>query len=40
MYVQEYYYIMKPVYYGHLEINQKCPDYQGVLIFEVSYTVW
>ena len=22
--------------YGHLETNQKCPDYQGVLIFQVS----
>ena len=25
-----------PVYYGHLGTNQKCPDYQGVLIFQVS----
>ena len=23
-------------YYGHLETNEKCPDYQGVLIFQVS----
>ena len=27
---------MKPVYYGHLGTSQKCPDYQGVLIFQVS----
>ena len=27
---------MEPVYYGHLGTNQKCPDYQGVLIFQVS----
>ena len=27
---------VKPVYYGHLGTNQKCPDYQGVLIFQVS----
>ena len=28
---------MEPVYYyGHLGINQKCPDYQGVLIIRVS----
>ena len=26
---------MEPVYYGHLT-NKKCPDYQGVLIFQVS----
>ena len=24
------------MYYGHLGTNQKCPDYQGVLIFQVS----
>ena len=24
------------VYYGHLGTNHKCPDYQGVLIFQVS----
>ena len=24
------------VYYGHLGTSQKCPDYQGVLIFQVS----
>ena len=28
--------IMHPVYYGHLGTNQKCPDNQGVLIFQVS----
>ena len=22
--------------FGHLETNQNCPDYQGVLIFQVS----
>ena len=27
---------MKPVYYGHFGTNQKCPGYQGVLIFQVS----
>ena len=27
---------MEPVYYGHLGTIQKCPDYQGVLIFQVS----
>ena len=27
---------MEPVYYGHLGTNQSCPDYQGVLIFQVS----
>ena len=27
---------VEPVYYGHLGINQRCPDYQGVLIFQVS----
>ena len=27
---------MEPVYYGHLRTNQKCPGYQGVLIFQVS----
>ena len=27
---------VEPVYYGHLETSQKCPDYQGVLIFQVS----
>ena len=26
----------EPVYYGHLRTSQKCPDYQGVLIFQVS----
>ena len=29
-------YIVEPVYHGHLGANQKCPDYQGVLIFQVS----
>ena len=24
---------MEPVYYGHVGTSQKCPDYQGVLIF-------
>ena len=27
---------VEPVYYGHLGTNKKCPDYQGVLIFQVS----
>ena len=27
---------MEPVCYGHLGTIQKCPDYQGVLIFQVS----
>ena len=27
---------VEPVYYGHLGTNQKCPDYQGILIFRVS----
>ena len=26
---------MEPVYCGHLGTNQKRPDYQGVLIFQV-----
>ena len=26
---------VEPVYYGHLGTNQKCPDYQGVQIFQV-----
>ena len=29
-------YTVEPVYYGHLGINKKCPDYQGVLILQVS----
>ena len=29
-------YTVEPVYYGHLGTSQKCPDYQGVLIFQVS----
>ena len=28
--------IVEPVYYGHLGTKQRCPDYQGVLIFQVS----
>ena len=28
--------IVEPVQYGHPGTNQKCPDHQGVLIFEVS----
>ena len=31
-----YIHTMEPVYYGHLGTNQRCPDYQGVLIFQVS----
>ena len=27
---------VEPVYYGHLGTNKKCPDYQGVLIFQVN----
>jgi len=27
---------VKPVYSGHLGTSLKCPDYQGVLIFQVS----
>ena len=28
---------MEPVYYGHIGINQKCPDYQGIqLVFQVN----
>ena len=26
---------VEPVYYGHLGTGKKCPDYQGVLIFQV-----
>ena len=26
---------MEPVYHGHFGIDQKCPDYQGALIFQV-----
>ena len=29
-------YTVEPVYYGHLGTNQRCPDYQGVLIIQVS----
>ena len=29
-------YTVEPVHYGHLRTNIKCPDYQGVLIFQVS----
>ena len=31
-----YHYTMEPVYCGHLGTSQKCSDYQGVLIFQVS----
>ena len=27
---------MEPVFNRHLGTNQKCPDHQGVLIFQVS----
>ena len=27
---------VEPVYSGHLGTNQHCPDYRGVLIFQVS----
>ena len=27
---------VEPVYYGHPGTNRKYPDYQGVLIFQVS----
>ena len=26
---------VEPVYYGHFGTAKKCPDYQGVLIFQV-----
>ena len=29
-------YRVESVYYGHLETTHKCPDYQGVLIFQFS----
>ena len=29
-------YTVEPVYYGHLGTNQRCPDYQGILIFQAS----
>ena len=32
-------YTVEPVYYGHLETIKRCPDYQGVLIFQVSYII-
>ena len=32
----EGYYCVFIYIYGHLGINHKCPDYQGVLIFQVS----
>ena len=39
IYVRMYYvhmYTVEPVYYyGHLGTNQKCPDYLGVLLFQV-----
>ena len=34
--VYMYVYTVEPVYYGHLGTTQKCPGYQGVLIFQVS----
>ena len=36
MYIASYIYTVKPVYYGHLGTNEKCSDYQGVLIFQVN----
>ena len=33
-------YTVKPVYSGHLGTSLKCPDYQGVLIFQVSLHVF
>ena len=27
---------VEPVYYRHLGTNKKCPDYQGILIVQVS----
>ena len=27
---------VEPMYYGHLGTNKKCPNYQGVLIFQVN----
>ena len=27
---------VEPVYYGNLGTSQRCPDYQGVLIFQVN----
>ena len=27
---------VEPMYYGYFGTNKKCPDYQGVLIFQVS----
>ena len=30
-------YAVVPVYYGHLGINHKWPDYQGVLIFHDNF---
>ena len=29
-------YTVEPLYYGHLGTTKKCPDYQGVLFFQVS----
>ena len=37
IYTHTHMYTVEPaVYYGHLGTNQKCPDYQGVLIFQVN----
>ena len=30
---------VEPVYYGHLGTRKKCPDYQGVLIFQTFHTI-
>jgi len=27
--------IVEPAYYGHLGTSKKCPDYQGVRIFQI-----
>ena len=35
-FVCSFVYTVEPVYYGHLGTSQRCPDYQGVLIFQVS----
>ena len=31
---------VEPVYYGHLGTDKKCPDYQGVLIFQVMINLY
>ena len=35
LYVLKFMLTVEPMYYGHLRTNKKCPDYQGVLIFQV-----